>query len=326
MVLARPSSVDHSRAKAPTGTSPNAQDSAFFFHFNSFAQRRYSEPRTNIPSDSEISESGVTACQCCPATSAPLSTAPNVAVAPTSMPAAEPASSPAQAAPSPVESSLKRSRVDEPTDQAGSALPSRAAAGETPSKRIKTDWEIVPDVGLFKRQAEAESTTTRGQAAQSYNDTLQILEMSNDTALPPKLHDALAQTVDHDLEVPDATGSSFLDFTAFRESRYFRTANVLYKRGPEYGAGSETVPPPAPATSGSVDDRAKIVDSSESEPKINLFDMGADLSRLGIWGEISGGKSGYFNVSDTWNWGSIPLSSGFLCDFFTVFVSFLSLS
>ncbi|OCB84777.1 hypothetical protein A7U60_g8302 [Sanghuangporus baumii] len=307
MVLARPSSVDHSRAKAPTGTSPNAQD-------------KVPSPSTSTPFPSGATPRRV---QTSPQT--PKSPkAPSVAVAPTSIPAAEPASSPAQAAPSPVESSLKRSQVDEPTDQAGPALPSGTAAGETPSKRIKTDWENVPDVEPFERQAEAESVKTRGQAAQFYNDMLQILEMSNDTALPPELHDALAQTVDHDLEVPDATGSSFLDFTAFRESRYSRTrANVLYKRDP---AGSETVAPPAPATSGFVGDRAKIVDPSESEPKTDLFDMGADPLRLGIWGEIDGGKSDYFDVSDMWNWDSIPPSSGFLCDFFTVFVSFLSLS
>ncbi|OCB85318.1 hypothetical protein A7U60_g7623 [Sanghuangporus baumii] len=358
MAPARPSSVVHSRTKAPTGTSPNAQDTvpspsastplpngATPSHVQTSPQtpkspkgKGQAKSRQKARRQSKVVQPNANAG---PATSAPPSTAPSATVAPTSTPAAEPAPSPAQVAPSPAESSLKRLREDEPTDQAGSALPSRAAADETPSKRIKTDWENVPDAEPSKRQAEAESIKTPGQAAQFYNDMTQILELSNDTALPPELHDTLAQlvkTVGHGLEVPDATGSSsvglpsggtsspkvadgddsffsFLDFTAFQQDDEKADTPELVPTSstnpsPESGTGSETEHPPAPATSGSVGDRTKIVDSSESEPKTDLFDMGSDSLRLGIWGEIDGGESGYFNSSDMWKWDSIPPSSG----------------
>ncbi|KAL5525890.1 hypothetical protein ACEPAG_7228 [Sanghuangporus baumii] len=247
----------------------------------------------------------------------------------------------AQATSSLAEPSFKRSREYEPIDQGGFALPSGAAASEIPSKRIKTDWENVPDAEPSKRQAEAESIKTRGQAAKFYNDMTQILELSNDTALSPELPDTLAQlvkTVGHGLEVPDAAGSSsvglpndgisspkvadgndsffsFFDFTVFQQDSEGADTPELVPTSftnpsPESRVGLETEHPPVPVTSGSVGHISFIVDSSESEPTTDLFNIGAGSLRLGIWDEFNGGESSYFNSCDMWKWDSIPPFSG----------------
>ena len=357
MAPARPSSVAHGRGKAPAATSPNAADAVPSpspstpmpsgttpSHLQASPQTQKSpKPKTQPKPrpakgrrQSKVVQPNANAAATT-AAPAPTSTAP----AATSTPATEPVPSPAQAAPSPAEPSHKRSREEEPTEQTGSTAPSADAAGETPSKRVKTDWENVPDAEPSKRQVEAENIKTPGQAAQFYSDMTQILELSNDTALPPELHETLAQlvkTVGNGMEVPDAAGStpmgmsnagvsspkiadgddsffSFLDFTAFQQDDDKPDTPELVPTSstnpsPESGAGSETDHPPAPTTSGSIGDRTKIVDSSETEPKTDLFDFGSESLRLGVWGEIDGGESGYFNSSDMWKWDSMPPSSG----------------
>ncbi|KAL5485897.1 hypothetical protein ACEPAI_6940 [Sanghuangporus weigelae] len=201
-------------------------------------------------------------------------------------------------------SAALRAMLQMEQNQALTALARQGESGPAHPPLIQqsqSPTNIAPSPAPIPPRPPTMNIKTPDQAAQFYNDMTQILELSNDTALPPELYDTLAQsvkTVGFGLEVPDATGSSsvgllnggtssakvadrddnFFCFLDYTEDEKADTPELVpafsTNAGPEYGAGSETVPPPTPATSGSVGDRAKIIDSFESEPKTGLFDTG----------------------------------------------------
>ena len=80
------------------------------------------------------------------------------------------------------------------------AAPTPTAVGggdETPSKKLKTEWDDTRDTEPTKAQVEAEAIKTTGQAEKFYSDITQILELSNTTStlLPLDLQETLAQLV-----------------------------------------------------------------------------------------------------------------------------------
>ncbi|EJD06618.1 uncharacterized protein FOMMEDRAFT_138512 [Fomitiporia mediterranea MF3/22] len=340
----RPPSAAQSKQKGTLGTSPVAIESA------SSPSASTPLPSATTPNHLQTSpqtpKSPKTKSQAKPKRQrrtskvvAPAST-PATTTASTSTPAAEPAPSPAQAVPSPADSSNKRPREEDDSDQSGPAALTSSVNEETPSKRAKTDWVHVSETEPLRRHVEAESIKTPGQAAQFYSDMTQLLELTNNSALPSELQDTLAQlakTVGSGFDIPDVPGSSsasnlasagtaspkatdgddsflrFLDFSSFQQDDDKPDTPELVPTSstnpsPESGAGSEADHPPPSTSTGSVNDRTKVVDSSGSGPRTDYYD--ADPLRLGIWGEIDGGESGYFSSTDTWKWDSVPPSSG----------------
>ena len=169
--------------------------------------------------------------------------------------------------------------------------PSTVGGGdETPSKKLKTEWDDTRDTEPTKAQVEAESIKTTGQSEKFYSDMTQLLELtSTGSHLPPELQETLAQlvkTVGSSSDIPESafsgsavdlagTGSagggggaggdepkmeandadffSFLDFSTFQDGKPETPDLVPHSStnpSPESGAGSEAEHPP-PASGGS---------------------------------------------------------------------------
>ncbi|KZT06125.1 uncharacterized protein LAESUDRAFT_759655 [Laetiporus sulphureus 93-53] len=236
---------------------------------------------------------------------------PSPAMVPAQSPAADLATSSGASAPA----GIKREREEELL--AASELPPSAPS----PKKVKTEWEGPPSEALIKKQAEVESIQTDEDAAKFYEGMAELFrtmssEHEQDMTTLSQTLDEILKGYPGDTELSNGAGpsspsrlpepdeSEFLDFTYCMEEDTGSKAPTpelqASSTNPSPGSGSDSEGGHGSSTGF---DPARIAsDDIEEVP---------DVLRLGLWKEIDGGESAYYQGSDAWKWdGMMPSEQG----------------
>jgi hypothetical protein len=210
-------------------------------------------------------------------------------------------------------------------------------APEVPSpKRVKSEWEGPPSGNDQMAVRDAQFA-----AVKTSEDALAILEkitadLTQAIAEGGAAGAALGADVEASLaQVRGATGSgldTFDDFSRFLASTNVKADAVNSSDGFEFfdfssfgkaddedkvAAVPELVPSsstnPSPQSDSTFGDTPKLAARAKASTEPTIVPMAAlldtDPYRLGVWGEIDGGESAYFQPNDGWKWaGEMPHS------------------
>lgn len=242
----------------------------------------------------------------------------------------------------PAESSAKRRREEEVPPQSDVAGP---AADHAPSpKRQKTEWDGPPNEALVKKQKEVENIKTEEDAATFLEQMTELIQLANNGSDGESLNSQISETLDMVLrsmgsgsDMPDANGASsssagpptelstsgrkspkpcipdefieFFDFSSFgapdddTESKA-ETPELMPPSSTDHSPESGSETDAQPASNLQLSTTHTKTDNLKAESPVDALH---DPLRMGIWSEIDGGESMYYNNTDGWKWeGQMP--------------------
>jgi hypothetical protein len=228
---------------------------------------------------------------------------------------------------------LKRQREED------DLMPSTPATSNAPSpKKTKTEWEGERSETLVKKEQQIENIKTDEDASVFLEQMTELIRIAAGNDGQESLASDISETLDMILKgcgqdavdpgamaslgMSDITGRAsspstllpaadefqfkdFLDFTSCAaDDDYSKPAT------PDLVASSSTNPSPE-SVSDPADGASHAATGPSSDAKLTNFKMedsyDSDLLRLGVWKEIDGGESAYYQP-DKWNWeGPMPV-------------------
>lgn len=229
-------------------------------------------------------------------------------------------------APSP-SSSLKRQREEETPAASGSSGVSNAPS----PKKAKTEWDSTPSEALAKKEEQIDNIKSDEDASVFLEQMTELIRLhaSND-GQGDSLTSDISETLDMILkgcgqDPSDSSGASsmaplglgdasqpsnplpaadeFQDFLDFTSCAAEDPLDPSKPATPDLISSSSTNPSPESATDAA--DAAGLSAASDNARLANLKSdsdlYDPDPLRLGVWREIDGGESAYYQ-SDKWNW------------------------
>lgn len=211
-------------------------------------------------------------------------------------------------------------------------LDSEALAGQSPPKKVKTEWEGAPSEELVKKQEAVEAIKTDDDATKFIEQMTEMLKMytangdGQDVLISAEISDELEKILKGFPGIAEDADSSLLGSAEAGElappmqlkdesEQFFDWASFMSEdESISKAATPDLVHQPSSTKtspgSGSDNEGGHGASSSMMDAvRIAQPEMTNDPLELSIWGAIDGGEGLYYEAQDCWKWDEPPPSS-----------------